>query len=165
MRFNTVGQTLGSYPALDEVDSAGVVSWADMERDASTWLGNKLQDYAFDQLWSLEKSAKAAGGEALEAWRMLGVSDHFMYLCLKSWEDGDVHKHFSPYKDWTPYDNFINYMNILTDYRLKLQQVHTDSEEGRTLPQGWLKLDPKEARGIQFTQVASQELGGARITT
>lgn len=64
MRFNTVGQTIGSFPAVDEVDSAGVVSWADMERDASTWLGNKLQDYAFDQLWSLEHAAKEVGGGA-----------------------------------------------------------------------------------------------------
>lgn len=85
---------------------------------------------------------------------MLGVSDHFMYLCLKSWEDGDVHKHFSPYKDWTPYDNFINYMNILTDYRLKLDELQKQVEEGRKVPEGWLRLDPQQAREVTFTTVA-----------
>lgn len=121
LEFKTVGQTVAAYPSSDVVDSQSVVSWADLERDASAWLGNKIQDYAFSQLWRLEKEAKAQGGAMLDTWRRLGVSDHFMYLCLKSWADGDVHKHFSPYKDWNPYDNFINYMNILNDFESRLR--------------------------------------------
>lgn len=41
------------------------------------------------------------------------TSDHFYYMCTKYWNDGEVHKYFSHYK--TPYDVYINYMNILTD--------------------------------------------------
>ncbi len=122
LEFKTTSQTVQSYKPISSVEINGTVSWADMERDASAWLGNKTQDYAFSTYWELENGANELGGNYLDAWRTLGVSDHYMYLCLKSWSDGDVHKHFSPYKDWTPYDNFINYMNILSDLSRRMNE-------------------------------------------
>jgi alpha-amylase len=40
-------------------------------------------------------------------------------MCTKWFNDGDVHKYFSPYD--TPYDCFINYMNVLQDIALRLK--------------------------------------------
>ena len=51
----------------------------------------------------------------LEDWRKLTTSDHFYYMCTKYWSDGDVHKYFSPYD--SPYDAYINYMNVLDNLR------------------------------------------------
>ena len=45
---------------------------------------------------------------------MLQTSDHFYYMCTKYATDGDVHKYFNPYHN--PYDAYINYQNILTDF-------------------------------------------------
>ena len=41
-------------------------------------------------------------------------SDHFYYMCTKFFSDGAVHKYFNPYD--TPYEAFINYMNVLSDF-------------------------------------------------
>ena len=45
---------------------------------------------------------------------MLQISDNFYYMCTKYSTDGDVHKYFSPYHN--PYDAYINYQNILSDF-------------------------------------------------
>ncbi len=51
-------------------------------------------------------------------WRKLQTSDHFYYMCTKWLEDGDVHKYFNPYA--SPYDAYINYMNVLDDFSGRL---------------------------------------------
>ncbi|MEC9232886.1 MAG: alpha-amylase, partial [Planctomycetota bacterium] len=93
--------------------------WADTERDLSAWLGNPIQDNAAAELYKLEepvKAAHAAGDEyILEDWRKLTTSDHLYYMCTKYWADGDVHKYFSPYD--SPYDCYINFMNVLDNVR------------------------------------------------
>ena len=42
-------------------------------------------------------------------------------MCTKWFSDGDVHKYFNPYD--TPYDAFINYMNILSDFIIRLNNI------------------------------------------
>jgi alpha-amylase len=39
-------------------------------------------------------------------------------MCTKWFADGDVHKYFNPYE--SPYDAYINYMNILDNLRSRL---------------------------------------------
>ena len=39
-------------------------------------------------------------------------------MCTKWFADGDVHKYFNPYE--SPYDAYINYMNILDNVRGRL---------------------------------------------
>ncbi|HKR07437.1 MAG TPA: glycoside hydrolase family 57 protein [Bacteroidia bacterium] len=91
------------------------VSWADMERDLSAWLGNDLQHDAFDTLYQLEKKISFCDDEQiLRDWKYLQTSDHFYYMCTKYFSDGDVHKYFNHYN--SPYDAFINYMNVLSDF-------------------------------------------------
>jgi len=41
-------------------------------------------------------------------------------MCTKFFSDGDIHTYFSPYE--SPYEAFINYMNALTDFILRLRQ-------------------------------------------
>jgi alpha-amylase len=36
-------------------------------------------------------------------------------MCTKYFADGDVHKYFNPYD--SPYDSYINYMNVLNNLR------------------------------------------------
>jgi len=122
------------------------ISWADEERDLTAWLGNDLQDDAFDTLYSLSEkmeyvmnysrnmeSVAAESGMGMkvsadelrklhEDWLKLQTSDHFYYMCTKWFADGDVHKYFNPYG--TPYDAYINFMNVLSDFMLRLSQ-HT----------------------------------------
>jgi len=39
-------------------------------------------------------------------------------MCTKFFSDGAVHSYFNPYD--TPYDAFINYMNVLNDFTLRV---------------------------------------------
>ena len=94
---------------------------SDTERDLSAWLGNAMQENAAAELYRLEPAVKArhaAGDEfILEDWRKLTTSDHLYYMCTKYWSDGDVHKYFSPYD--SPYDAYINFMNVLDNIRTR----------------------------------------------
>lgn len=104
----------------EEIDMHSFVSWADIERDLSAWVGNSMQSAAIKELYNMESAVKKSGDEKLlQNWRKLTTSDHFYYMCTKWFNDGDVHKYFNPYD--TPYEAFIAYMNILNDmsYRLK----------------------------------------------
>ena len=97
------------------------ISWADEERDLTAWLGNDLQDDAFHNLYLLEPLVKqVADADMLRDWKYLQTSDHFYYMCTKFFADGDVHKYFNHYN--TPYEAFMNYMNVLTDFTLRVKQ-------------------------------------------
>ena len=98
------------------------ISWADEERDTSAWLGNELQNEAFNKLYSLsEKLAILNDAELWSDFGHLQESDHFYYMCTKYFSDGAVHKYFNPYD--TPFEAFINYMNVLSDFMLRVDQA------------------------------------------
>ncbi|MFH1589496.1 MAG: glycoside hydrolase family 57 protein [archaeon] len=106
----------------DELDVHSFMSWADVERDLSAWLGNKIQKSAIEELYKLERKVKETNDpKLLDDWRKMNTSDHFYYMCTKFFNDGDVHKYFNPYE--TPYEAFIAFMNILNDitHRIKGQ--------------------------------------------
>lgn len=126
IHFKTPTETARAYNSHGEVDMHQPVSWADTERDLSAWFGNELQEAATKSLFDMEPSLRKLETyvdahkyqELLNTWRKLQTSDHFYYMCTKYWNDGDVHKYFSPFE--SPYDAYINYMNILSDFRSKL---------------------------------------------
>jgi alpha-amylase len=110
--FKTPSEVVRTYPAIDTVDVPHVISWADTERDVSAWLGNAMQSSAVHELYRLERKIKETGDERLITdWRKLQASDHFYYMCIKYFADGDVHRYFNPYD--SPYDSYINFMNVL----------------------------------------------------
>jgi len=119
----TLKHLLKSYPLpnqLGELDYPHIVTWADTERDLSAWLGNKIQQSAIKEIYSLEKEIIAIKDKKLtEDWRKLQISDHFYYMCTKWFADGDVHKYFNPYEN--PYDAFITCMNIINDLKLRIE--------------------------------------------
>ena len=114
--FKTPGEVADAYEAVDVVDVPHLISWADTERDLSAWLGNAMQQNAIAELYRMEQTVKQTGDpNILRDWRRLQTSDHFYYMCTKYFADGDVHKYFNPYD--TPYDSYINFMNVLDNMR------------------------------------------------
>ncbi|MBU4486071.1 MAG: glycoside hydrolase family 57 protein [Candidatus Delongbacteria bacterium] len=90
------------------------VSWADMERDLSAWRENDMQHNALETFYDILQKVKATGNpELLEMARKLSTSDHFYYMSTKYFQDGDVHKYFSPYG--SPETGYNNFMNAVTD--------------------------------------------------
>ncbi len=119
--FMTLSRAVQTYAPVAELDIPHMVSWADMERDLSAWLGNAMQSNALHELYRLEEAVKASGDpQLLHDWRRLQTSDHFYYMCTKWFADGDVHKSFIPCE--SPYDSYINFMNALDNVRSRLRR-------------------------------------------
>ncbi|MFH1915819.1 MAG: glycoside hydrolase family 57 protein [Nanoarchaeota archaeon] len=119
--FKTVSEVLAAYPAVGELDIHNFISWADMERDLSAWLGNRIQNYAASELYNFEPAIKQTrNSKIIDDWRRLTTSDHLYYMCTKWFNDGDVHKYFNPYN--TPYEGFIAFMNVLNDLAIRIKR-------------------------------------------
>lgn len=130
--FLTPSEVVDRVAPVSELSYHRLTSWADVHRDISAWRGNRMQQSALSQIYD-RKSIFGANlpqdmlhPDALEIWRRLQTSDHFYYMCTKSEADGDVHAYFSPYE--SPYDAFINYMNILRDLRQQTPKMHREVE-------------------------------------
>ncbi len=130
--FNTPSEAFERFEPVGAYDVPHMISWADTERDLTAWLGNAMQSNALLETYKLERPVKERVARAiregddqekheaaclLEDWRKLTTSDHFYYMCTKYWADGDVHKYFSPYD--SPYDAYINFMNVLDNVRAR----------------------------------------------
>ena len=118
-QFHTPSEVVAKYNPVGKLNVPYPISWADEERDLTAWLGNELQNEAFENLYTLfERVKELDDPELWRDWLYLQTSDHFYYMCTKWFSDGDVHKYFNPYS--SPYEAFINYMNILSDFRIRL---------------------------------------------
>ncbi len=118
--FATVSEAVERYNPVGDIDAPWAISWADEDRNVSTWLGNNMQIACFNELKDIGKKLKRKGDrDLLYIWRLLQTSDHLYYISTKGFEDGNVHAYFSPYD--IPYDGFINYMNILQDLKEKAE--------------------------------------------
>ena len=79
----------------------------------------RCRHLSLKDLFGIEAGVKASkDSKALSQWRDLSTSDHFYYMCTKYFADGQVHDYFSPYE--TPYDGYINFMNVLEDLKGRL---------------------------------------------
>jgi alpha-amylase len=117
--FSTPSELIKELQPVGTVNVPFPISWADEERDLTAWLGNPLQEQAFNKLYSLlDKVNKVEDKYLLKDFKYLQVSDHFYYMCTKFFSDGDVHSYFNPYS--SPYDAFTNYMNVLSDFEIRL---------------------------------------------
>jgi len=129
-KFLTPSEVVQTFKPVAPIHVPHPISWADEERDLTAWLGNDLQDDAFAQLYQLKPKIdqiRAREGEhgpnaaMIRDWKYLQTSDHFYYMCTKFFSDGDVHKYFNPYD--SPYQAFINFMNALSDFSLRVNQA------------------------------------------
>jgi len=96
-------------------------SWADSERDLSAWLSNSLQSNAINTYYDILGQIKKKGRvDLLPVARKLSTSDLYYYMCTKYFQDGDVHKYFSPYS--SPEDAYIYFVNILADLEKRVAE-------------------------------------------
>ena len=119
LEFVTPTEESKAHKCTSELSVPEAISWADEERDLSAWLGNELQNEAFSKLYGLAEKLEIVDDPAL--WSDFGhlqESDHLYYMCTKFFSDGEVHKMFNPYD--TPYEAFINYMNVLSDFTIRV---------------------------------------------
>ena len=108
-------QIVADHKPVGEIDVKETISWADLEKDVSAWMGNARQITAFNAVQSAKKYAADK-----PIWRYLQTSDHFYYMASKYGTCGEVHSYFSHHE---ADDAFKTYMRILADFESR--NIHT----------------------------------------
>jgi alpha-amylase len=148
----TPSQAMVSTKAQSVLNVPYFISWADQERDLSAWLGNEMQRDAFDTLQALEFDVKNCNNPSiLETWRNLQTSDHLYYMSTKKGGDGTVHNYFSPYP--SPYEAFINFMNVLTDFSMRVKVAKAGAAVFNETPSAKTERTP-QAVGSRMTMLS-----------
>lgn len=122
MKFSTPSELADILQPVSLLHIPYPISWADEERDITTWQGNEMQQEAFRKLFSIEEKVKSTRDEDLiRQWRYLQSSDHFYFINTKWFSDSMVQRYFNPYN--SPYDAFINFMNVLSDFIIQVDEA------------------------------------------
>jgi alpha-amylase len=112
--------------AVDTIVVPYPMSWVDEEKDCSSWMGNVLQKEAFRKINEISERVRLCSDRRiLQDWLYLQSSDHFYYMNTKHYNL------FSPYDN--PYDAFNNYMNVLSDFILRVEAQYPSSIENEEL--------------------------------
>ena len=126
-QFVTPSEATKKLKPVADLSVPQPISWADEERDLSAWLGNELQQDAFNKLYGLEEKLSILADPMLWAdYGHLQESDHLYYMCTKFFSDGEIHQRFNPYD--TPYEAFINYMNVLSDFIIRVNNAIAEKQ-------------------------------------
>ncbi len=123
LHMATPSQVVEKYASAGEIDVpelGGTVSWADLERDASCWLGNTMQWAYYTSLRKLEPFVKETSDkEFLKLWRYMQTSDHLYYMFTSGGGPGEVHSYFSSFD--TPTDAFVTAQATITDFENRVR--------------------------------------------
>lgn len=159
--FVTPSQAAKKHRPVGELDVPDPISWADEERDVTAWLGNELQNDAFGKINEQVEKLALLNDEAL--WSDFGhlqESDHFYYMCTKFFSDGAVHKYFNPYD--TPYEAFINYMNVVSDFILRVDDAISVSDVNFAAAKE-VKAPAKKSSGASKAKAAGTPKSGTAV--
>jgi alpha-amylase len=121
LQWQTPSEVIKKHAPVGEIDvhEYNTISWADIERDPTAWIGNPMQNICYDSLKELEQLVKGIGDkELIRLWRYLQMSDHLYYLSIKGGGPGEVHNYFSPMG--SPVEAFAVYSRILADLEARI---------------------------------------------
>jgi len=108
-------------PNAPVYDSSAWCSWADEDKDASAWTEDNMQKDALQKIYACQaRIEELKKPDLTDVWGKLQTSDHFYYMSTRYRNDA-THQAFSPYK--SPYDAYLNYMNVLSDFKLLLDMA------------------------------------------
>ncbi len=123
LNMATPSEVIDKYQPAGEVDvpeTGKTVSWADLERDSSGWLGNAMQWAYYTNLRRIEPLIHEADDpELLKLWRYFQTSDHLYYMFSAGGGPGEVHSYFSPYE--TPANAFVAAETALIDFETRVR--------------------------------------------
>jgi alpha-amylase len=119
LNFATPSEIAHNNQPISAIRVPQPISWAGEERDTNIWFGNEMQEEALAKLYNLKKRMSKCSDPGLNKdWDYLQVSDHFYYMSSVFFNDDGVYRFFNPYT--SPFEAFINYMNVLSDFKIRL---------------------------------------------
>ncbi len=131
VRFTAPSELVSKLKAVDSITIPYAISYVDGTRDVSAWKGNDLQREALNKLYGIaERVSMVEDRKIQQDWEYLQSSDHFFYMATNNQADAA----FSPYD--SPFAAFTNYMNVLADFLVRVQEQfpeNVDNEELNSL--------------------------------
>ena len=117
--FNLPSNVMEQYGAISEFGTDEPICWTEGFH-SDYYPGNELQKEAINQLFKLSQKVENTYDNSLKIdWKNLQTSDHFH---LMDENHPDYKSNYSSQNTFkSKYDAFINYMNILEDFRLRLK--------------------------------------------
>lgn len=132
VQFTTPSDAVAKLKPVDEISVPYPISDIDEARDVSAWKGNELQREALSKLYAVAERVSLCDDRRLKQdWEYLQSSDHFYYMSTKNMADGASHAAFSPYD--SPFAAFTNYMNVLADFLVRVEEQYPESIDNEEL--------------------------------
>lgn len=121
VQFTTPSEASKKLKPVGELSIPFPISDVDEARDVSAWKGNDLQREALAKLYAAgERVSLATDRRLKQDWEYLQSSDHFYYMATGKSAAGS----FSPYD--SPYAAFTNYMNVLADFLVRVDEQYPE---------------------------------------
>lgn len=119
LQFSTPSEIVKTLQPVSILNVPDPISWADQENTITPWIGNDLQSEALSKLYELAPLINQCGDpDIIRDWNHLQSCDHFFLMSFNlqgrpagKWGQNPCH---------SPYEAFINYMNVLSDFRQRL---------------------------------------------
>lgn len=115
--FATPSQLAKEYEGVDRIAVNNPITLSGEEKSVNEWFGNVLQQGVVDKLSQWGERVRAIQDRSLlQDWLYLQSADHLYYMNTSKAGQG-----FSPYN--SAYDAFNNYMNVLSDFLLRVEEL------------------------------------------
>ena len=128
--FSTPSEVCKNIKSVGALNVPDPISWVDEERDISPWLGNLMQRDAYDKLYSIADRVLICNDRKLKQdWDYLQATNNFRFMSTKP---GSEHAYRGIYD--SPYDAFTNYMNIISDFITRVNNLYPDMDNEELSP-------------------------------
>ena len=125
MSFVTPAEAAKKLTAVDTLSTNSAISWSGETKNLSVWTGNDLQQEALNKLYSVGERVRLCTDKALQQdWLALQSVDHFCYMS---------HTDAFDTKYESPYEAFMNYMNVLSDFLQRVDEQYPTTIENEEL--------------------------------
>lgn len=167
--FATPSEICEKSQSAGALDVSFPTSWVDEERDLSPWLGNVMQQEAFDKLYSVADRVRICNHKRIKQdWDYLQASNNLRFMSTKANSYGGYRGIYD-----SPYDAFTNYMNILGDFISRVNTIYPEmeNEELNSLQtiirnqESELQIKDKEIEKLQNLLAHLEEMDDAAVRT
>jgi alpha-amylase len=142
-KFATPSEVLNELQPMSVLSVPHPISWADEERDLTSWLGNDLQKEAFEKLYALSRRMHNCANEELSKdWNYLQDGDHFYGMSTRFFSHGEDKNNTHTFG--SPYEAFINYMNVLSDFKIRINTITPENQVEHQVAALHKLIDEKE---------------------
>lgn len=150
MSFVTPAEAAKKLTAVDTLSTNSAISWSGETKNLSVWTGNDLQQEALNKLYSVGERVRLCTDKALQQdWLALQSVDHFRYMSHTDAFDTNYE---------SPYEAFMNYMNVLSDFLQRVDEQYPTTIENEEL-NALLKIINNQEKEIERLE---KELKAAR---